>query len=286
LQAADIDGYGAKVAAYNRMVRGATPLDAPLPRYLAVLKSMTGTSWPDDFIVIVGTYETDECAGEDGRWLFGYNARAIELEAILVENASDESMVIDGVLGSRSSQEGLRQAGGSPSADTIAAQVATTLAPRKRLLVPIAIRFPAPTDDSLMQPADDTPAIQRKLGTMGFTGNVGGLRRLPAKDFVFGPEIKPTGLQVGGRKIEFVRRTANFLDLTASAEIGSCPYLLSWSDDDEEWMEHGKVLHEGLGPEHEYTETITFSDFRSHYRLEEREAEMPHETTRTRTQTP
>jgi hypothetical protein len=91
---------------------------------------------------------------------------------------------------------------------------------------------------------------------------------------VYGPEIRPTGLQIDGHKIEFVRRTSNLLDLTASAEAGSCPYLLSWSNVDREWMEHGKVLDEGLGAEREYTETVTFSGFRSHFRLEEREAEI------------
>lgn len=86
-----------------------------------------------------------------------------------------------------------------------------------------------------------------------------------------------TGAAVNSKRIDFAARpVANFLELTASQEGASCPYLLSWDDGDHEWVEHGKILDKGQGRTNAYTETVTFPDLRTRFRIEEREPELAH----------
>jgi len=116
--------------------------------------------------------------------------------------------------------------------------------------------------------------VHRYLGANQFTGNVEAFKAPRPRSYLYGPDINVTGLVVSGRRLDFVRRAANFLELTVAQEIGSCPYLQSWNGRDQEWINHGKILHRAQGRAREYAETIVFSDFRPSFRLEEREAEV------------
>jgi hypothetical protein len=64
------------------------------------------------------------------------------------------------------------------------------------------------------------------------------------------------------------------IDLSFSGEKGSCPYLLSWNDDERDWTELGKVLDRFRDPDNEQSETVTISGLSTRFRLEEREAEV------------
>jgi hypothetical protein len=116
--------------------------------------------------------------------------------------------------------------------------------------------------------------VRDQVGAGGFTGNTGAYRLPTFKDYVFGSELDVTGILVNGRRVDFRPADANFIDLTVSALIGSCPYLLAWDSRDHEWVDTGKMLHEATSKEREYSETRRFRGLSSRFRLEEREPEI------------
>ena len=85
--------------------------------------------------------------------------------------------------------------------------------------------------------------------------------------------MRVNGLTANGARIQFDQPSTNVVNLTAASANGSCPYLISWSEE-EGWIEHGKVLHKGNGKPQEYTDVFTFEGFRSRFKLEEREPEV------------
>jgi hypothetical protein len=123
-------------------------------------------------------------------------------------------------------------------------------------------QFPRTSDD-----------LFRRFGTYGFSRGTN-LRAPPTmKNYTFGPEISVNSFRVDGKRIDLARPSANFLDQTASSEVGSCPYLLSWDAIERDWIEHGKILHQAPSKADEYSEVRVFPGFRARFRIEEREPE-------------
>jgi hypothetical protein len=199
------------------------------------------------------------------------------LEAVLIENPSSQAIVLDGLIGERRPQSGLRAVGrASPPASNadLALDTSESLAPGQKLLVPIRILLPPPEVDDWSSYDRVGAEMSRRLGANGFTGSTESFRVPRPRTYLYGPELNVSGVVVNGRRMEFVRQASNFLDLTVTAEVGSCPYLQSAEKSDGQWIEHGKVLHRALGRAREDQESITFPGFRARYRLEEREAEV------------
>ena len=111
----------------------------------------------------------------------------------------------------------------------------------------------------------------RQVGVRRFTGNTKAYGAPTFRDYLYGPDIVTTGVIVDGRRIEFKQRSANFVDVTISTELGSCPYLLSYGP--EGWIDHGKVLHRARTRSRASTQVISFAGIVSRFRLEEREPE-------------
>jgi hypothetical protein len=114
----------------------------------------------------------------------------------------------------------------------------------------------------------------QRVGAKGFSGNVAAFRAPGFRNYVYGPEVAIGGVAVNGNRVDLVNRSANFIELTLSSEIGSCPYLLSHDRREGGWIEHGKVLDKAPDKSREYTEVKVFSGLRARFRLEEREPEL------------
>jgi hypothetical protein len=98
------------------------------------------------------------------------------------------------------------------------------------------------------------------------------LREYTSSNYAFGPEYVVRGIVVNDQSVIFDQRSSNYTKLSLLSEEGSCPFLQSRRQDGI-WIEHGKILHLGLGEEKEYVETIDFEGLRTKFRIDEREPE-------------
>jgi hypothetical protein len=295
LTIADIDNFAANAKAYNAQLlqarkNKATARDdyvtADQMGQLKLAKFMANGSLPDDFLLMTSLYSVAACGIEHdlpglAGWSFDIEPRDVAVEAVRIENISRRSISLAGFFGEKHTDAGLRAMPSRPGPPDNAALLdttATTLAPGQSVLELTNITF---TTGKQTQYAFDTfrekMETLQHLGANGFSGNVAGYRASEPKDYTFGPVLTVTGAQVNGARVDFVERPlANFIEMSLTAEAGSCPYLLSWDETDHEWITHGKVLHKGQGKSRAYTETVTFPSLRSRFRIEEREPELAH----------
>ena len=99
----------------------------------------------------------------------------------------------------------------------------------------------------------------------------------PARpDYNYGPEVELSGLSVGGAKVDFKKRSANFLALTIGEGYGSCPFVYSWSEAEKLWTNHGKVLEKAQGKEKRQSDVVSIAGLRLRWRIAEQEPELAH----------
>lgn len=178
-------------------------------------------------------------------WSFFLLGRAMIMDAVILENTSSAPVTVTSLRGARSTG-GLRlppRAGNSPS-DILDVNIG--LERGERILIPTRIVF-GPSDT---------------------------LRPYSTTSYVFGPALDVTGVVVDGQTIDFDERSANFMQISLFNEVGSCPYLLSWKEESQDWMQYGKILHAAKGADREYREIIEYDGLRTRFRLEEREPEI------------
>ena len=102
------------------------------------------------------------------------------------------------------------------------------LAPGERILVPTRIAF-TPSEGSVDQFSYPQTAAQlfASRGSQGFTGNTAAHKAPDLKEFVYGPEISISGIiSTANTTINFKETTKTALNITISADSGSCPILL------------------------------------------------------------
>lgn len=296
MRADDVTNYSRNVRAYNsqlmqvRKDRAAAKADSfsadNFPKYFSLMKYLAGESWPEDLMIMTGQHETVAC-GDTGRdlpglsgWKFSVPIRGAAMDAMVIENTSQQPVSIGALFGSRSATGALRVAADAPQAlpdtDSVGA-LSQTLTPGQRLFVPVQVVFLAPTELSAdLKKAEKSSADARtRFGLNGFSGRSDALRIPKINDYAYGPSISVRGLELNSSRINFEKAPApNFVDLTVTSEVGSCPYLLSRSGNDHEWISHGKILHKAPSRDREYTETATFKGIRTRFRIEEREPEV------------
>lgn len=285
MRADDLTNFARNLAGYNRLVRqaanpqGTTVADmhkTQVTNYLKLVRHMAGETWPDDFVVLLGRPSADNVCAESGlnAWDFDFTPRDVMLEVALIENTSKKPISISALTGSRSSDNKLRAVGSSMTPD-VTINMKETLAPGQRLLVPTRIVFTPSLEMEHEFPYRQTEAESfRSRGASNMTGNTAGHAAPKFKDYVFGPEIDVALVTANGKQIDLRRRAANFLDITLSTGAGSCPYLMTWDAREQDWINHGKVLHRANNKSLEYTEMVEFEGFQSSFRLEEREPEV------------
>jgi hypothetical protein len=266
----------------NRSKRVPDPWsDTGLPAQLRLLKHVAGDALPEDFAILESEFTLESCeeglVPGIGGWSFGHQRRDVLLDVMLVENVSAQPLPIKGLLGTRSAEPRLRVVTSAAAPSAPLGAMTETLAPGERLLVPTRINFiPAESLKQTFSYRQTAETLVKRFGTIQFKGNASDFSAPALRDYVFGPALTVTGILVDGKRIEFAQRSANFVDVTFSGEIGSCPYLSSYDSADGDWTNHGKVLHRAIGKPREETESRSFAGFRSRFRLEEREPEVAH----------
>ena len=292
MQASDVTNYAARAADYNADVvkkrKGCgsecTVADFP-PKPLRFIARAAGASWPSDLLIIVGSHTVQSKSEEGGCsgmgadfWSFVYSARGIYVDFVLVENASSHPITIDALVGKYTKSAELRPVVSEAAAGESIPIASDPLAVGQRMLIPNRIVLAAPYHDpeAFDEYKKSMEELHRLFGAKGYKKAVDSYNRIPQfKDYSYGPTLSIGGLVSNGTRLNFAKRQAsNSIDLTTVAEIGSCPDLLSWDENDREWVEHGKVLHKAPSRDKRYTEARDFEGLRTRFRVEEREPEI------------
>ena len=294
LTAQDVANYSGSVEKFNAKTLKTRPKagkgelwSKSPPHFLEMAGFLAAETWPEDWVVLTGLFQRGQCGdipGETpGSWNFAYSARNAYLDAILIENTSKRPASIDSLIGESVDGKALRRVSSSlPQGAKSGAiqQIAQTLDPGKKLLVPTRIVFvTTPVDredfESYKSVMDKAPELFKaaKLETAGDPS-----RRLPKfDDYIYGPELAVTALMVNSKRLNLKwPAVASTVEVTNTAEVGSCPYLLSLDPDVDEWVLHGKILHEASSASKAGVESRAFEGLRTRFRLEEREPEIAH----------
>jgi hypothetical protein len=292
----DIANFSRNVRAYNsQLMQVRKDLAAAkqdrmsadsLPNYFSLVKYLGSQSWPDDLMIVTGQYQSVGCASSErdlpglGGWQFQVPIRIPVMDAMVIENTSQQAVSIGSIFGSRSETNALRVAKDTTELSAGAVPVGSpslTLAPGARLFVPMRVVFlaPAALSDDIRKSQKSSAEARTRLGLGGFFGREDALRIPQLNDYAYGPSISIRGFELNSSRVNFEKApTRNFVALTVTSETGSCPHLLSQSDGRDEWISHGKILHKAPGRDREYTETATFKGVRTRFRIEEREPEI------------
>ena len=260
-------------------------------RYFALINYLTQGHWPDDFLIVTGTVGTGECS--DYGLGLSLHVRQLILDVAFIQNVSDSPVSIDGLLGTEGASTQLRPVtrGATAIKGERVALTEGQIQPGEIIAVPLAISFVI--EDSLKEMFGDQRDAEKtfkqiradKAGTV-FQTRPGeptirkhresfGPPKIPKPaTYAFGPELRLTGLVMDGKSIIFDQASRNFMRLTSYEEGASCPYLYAWDDGHKTWVRHGKIIHAANSKDKETTEKITFSGFRSKFRLAEEELEV------------
>jgi hypothetical protein len=248
--------------------------------YIEFLKRISADGLPNDFIIMtLAKLRATETCADTATWWFDFRPRDMALAIAQITNLSKEPLIFDGLFGGENSIAGLHDITTQvpENSSELIELDAQTLQPKESVAVPLRIEFPAP--DALLdkEQIQVSNSLYGKLGTNGFKGSSNAYRTPPKqRDYALGPETLLTGVRINGQRVDFERRSANFVEVIASTEAGSCPYLLSWSEPHTDWIDHRKILHDARGQNREAIDIAEFQGFRSRFRIEEREPELAH----------
>lgn len=298
LTLADIDSFAANAKVYNsrllqiRKDKAAAKYDYITTSIfdaseLKLAKFLANGALPEDFLPMIGDYLEASCGDSDdlpgiAGWSFGIVPRIATVEAVRFENVSQKPISLGGIFGDKKTDASLQAAPFRPAAGAGTAMIdssAVTIAPGQSVLELTNITFSVDPDSlvEFRKYRQSMDAIHARVGANGFSGNVNAYQGPEPKNYIYGPAMAVTGAMVNSVRVDFNEMPApNFVNMTIGYESGSCPYLYSWSASDQEWIDHGKILHKGQGIANSYTETRTFPGLRTHFRIEEHEPEMAH----------
>ncbi|MEO9822876.1 MAG: hypothetical protein ABJF50_00465 [Paracoccaceae bacterium] len=125
----------------------------------------------------------------------------------------------------------------------------------------------------ILAPGESFLVVQRLLFRTRSGTTYIGSQPIVQQPAIYGATHLPKGVVVGGEAVAFEGRSHNALVLASYAGENSCPYLESWCPSAREWIEHGKILTQCDSLEKAGSETCSFRDVRSRFRLSEREHE-------------
>ncbi|MEM6496593.1 MAG: hypothetical protein AAF709_07695, partial [Pseudomonadota bacterium] len=250
----DITNYSRNLRRYNR-IAGETRA-ANVPRYIRMLEYVSRQGLPEDFHFIVGQYESGGCFNNGGLDLI--YERPLRVYAAVVANTGRRAVTINRFFGINASFQGLRK---PMWAKDVRGRRTTTLNIERQKL----------------RPGEKIILFRRLVfGTNKFLkDHTNNLRPKPRlKAYAYGPEFHLGGFATANEQFSLNRAANNFLNLSMSSGGGSCPYVEAWSDRDQDWVNHGKVLHHAHGIAKKEQDQLKIPGLRLRFRLYERESEL------------
>lgn len=254
----DFSGLEAKLSSYVELFRqrtGDAALDSLQGSNLTSLETVPHlvmmrdieAGAVEDFLPIYGLGRmSDDCNGGNHYGIF-YNPPALFVDLVVLENAGDGPLDLDGLYGARDPASYLRRAATNRAPDEHLSGEGITLAPGQRIVIPQALTF-----KSLQS------ALFPDAGTVGAN---------------YGPVETVRGMMIGGERIPFASQTRNALILASDYPGLCCPYLSYRSPQSRRFVMAGKVLCDACGAENAMKEGKTFDGFVEEFSLMEKEHE-------------
>jgi hypothetical protein len=275
--------------------------------HFALYRYIGRASWPKGFLIATGNL--DACGGT---LEFGYLARPVALEVAVVENQGSEQISIQDLLGTKLADGKLRVSV-PPNANLPQSrlmQPGQLLGPGAKLVIPLKVIFEdvfmsarTPEKRSMAESMYAKIRAMRPGTVLSAQVGVGiSIKKrqssflppeLPAAaEFAFGPELVLSGLLLEGEGLPLEERVVNFIALNENSDPAlvdaapqlsltqnptaqeSCPYLYSWNEREQVWVNHGKVIHNANAPEKEEASVIKVSAKTTRIRLQEEEPEV------------
>ena len=179
---------------------------------------------------------------------------ALHVDAMVCKNTGSEPLKLDDFFGANDTVQFLRPY--SPSTPTGEGRLGwgpIDLAPGENIVAIQRLLFGAA--DVTDRNTDQTQSFDRAI---------------------YGPAQLPKGVVIAGEDFAFDGRSHNALIVASYAGAGSCPYLMSWCDQAQEWVALGKVIAKCNSAACIGEECRRFHDLRTRFKLVEREHTFIH----------
>jgi hypothetical protein len=304
LSPADAKDYSTRLQRYKQLLADRNDTPKVQPKSMQLLEYLTSEGWPETFL-----YASAELAGDSSGCVvmdFRTNGYSFVVDIAVIENVSSKPIQIDQLYGRNQDGKRLRQTLRSlqTGAESALQAAPITLAPMERLVVPLGLVFSSEPIWKLNEDKEKRKLSQERFRKITATAPETVFRsqvlsvlrgksrskngtyviqkiresfKPPAypvdSDFAFGPEWNLLGLSLAGEKISFQTAAPNLIHITADSEVGSCPILYAWADEDKTWVRYGKIIHQAQTPLRRATETISFRGLLLRFLIVEEELE-------------
>lgn len=244
----DLEGIETKIQQTNDIIRRSDDQvkQVFVPKELEFYRHVTAGRMPKGFAALKALDPGEAACGVSG-WTLSYTPRPMMLEVALIQNLSRQQVTISNVLGVKSRSEKLRR---NQAAGDIKGGKVTDLSGA----------------DVVLRPREKAIVFQR----MSLIGHLD--QGMELTQFDYGPAEFIRTMSVNSRPVSLDRRSHNATLLTMSTERGSCPFL--YVHNGEDWVNHGKVLHDAKGVALKQWDQKRFDGFKGTFRLAELEPEL------------
>ena len=302
LKSGDLENYEQNIKRYTNIVKGDPKHPKrdfgdwffQVPRYIKMLKHVTRTRLPKDFLMITGGVPAS-CGEDDPHGEFTLSTRPVLLDVAVIKNRSANTLELDGLLGATNDKRALRSKAHSKrlyNKQPVKFGGSYRLKSGQSIIVPMKMIFATLADSGICVSKECKSAERAsyryirslKKGTLLKAGRIVKKRKsfkkpkLPraasGPDYVYGPEIAIAGMSIAGERVILKDHSANFVQLTTGSGVGSCPYLYAQEPNSKRWLGYGKVIHTADNKAKKTTQIVKLKGFASRFRLIEHELEL------------
>lgn len=274
------------------------------------LNHATSSYMPADFCLLTLNTQADGCGENDSPEMtqLALKSRVLKLRVAVLENTSSKSFQLGKFSFKENALEKLR--GGDEDQSILKAAESTkqdlfppgTLRPNEKILIPLEMPLAYDKDNTnpkgLDEPAsaNDRNKTAKELTKLDAIkvpyGETGGTSLdVPAsellsilnrpksdplldKSFIFGPSISIESVEVDTVEYPFRQFDVSSLVIQAGSEIGSCPFIYTYSSESGAWLNEGHILYGVNSKLKESEDAIRLRRFDGRVLIKENEPEM------------
>ena len=281
---------------------GFTPGQRIEHRVLEALRYVARNGLPENFALVQGQ------PGVHYGWSFTASTRSADLLVAVLENVGDRPMDVGAFTVVETGAMTIRRHDETQALLTGAEPVEKRLwppgilAPGEKLVIPMRIEMPLRPQSFEWYAAGyrenfaDGEAIRSEAASLDprqimfvhpyqtwnalFALQAGDLPegRVPelVERFEYGPAWAIQAVEVDGTTYDFRQHDPNNFILFAGGGVGSCPYVYTYQDDGDVWVEEGHFLLGATAPERKRTDLLELSRFEGRLEIREKEHELAH----------
>ncbi|MDE9449095.1 hypothetical protein J3R80_01260 [Aliiroseovarius sp. Z3] len=271
-------------------------------RPLDALRYLARNGLPQNYAIVMGV------PGVHYGWAFTANTRSADLLVAVLENVGDTPMDVGAFSIAETNEMTLRRHEDTQALLAAARPVEKRLwppgmlAPREKLVIPIRIEMPLLPEffDWIMSGYRDNYAASEMIRDQAAASEAKSIAfvhpsertnllfalpptgmpkgRIPEliERFEYGPAWAIQAVEVDGTSYDFRQHDPNNFILFAGGGIGSCPYLYTYQEDGDIWIEENHFLLGATSPDKKRTDRLKLSHFDGRLEIREKEHELAH----------